>query len=402
MKNILFIVLDGLGDRPIKEFDGLTPLEFAKTPNLDKLTSKAICGQLYAIGPGIRPSSDVAHMSLFGLDYKKYYTGRGPIELMGLNESMDKTDIAWRGNFCTLDHNGYIIDRRIGRKTPPKEVLDLLKEIKIGNISFKLCLIAEHRFALKAMGKCLSSDITDTDPHIENVLPYDVKPTNQSEDAIFTSKVVNEYIHTVNEILNNSDTAIDMGINGILLRSVGKCPQWPSLSKMYGFENSCCIANNALYNGVAKNLGMKISSYSHYSNYSDYYNSIPERVLNELSSNQFVFLHIQEGDLFGEDGNYNGKKNAIEQIDKTLHFLNEINSDETLIVLTADHSTPCTLKAHSGDSVPLVIAGSCVRKDNVSTFGERSCANGLLGTVLGRDLMQIVINHFGAAKLIGG
>lgn len=402
MKNILFIVFDGLGDRPIPEFGGLTPLECARTPNLDRLTTRAICGQLYAVGPGIRPSSDVAHMNLFGLDHTQYYTGRGPIELIGLNETMGETDIAWRGNFCSLNENGIITDRRIGRKTPPKEVLELLKEITIKGITFRLCHIAEHRFSLKASGKCLSANITDSDPHIENVLPLEVKPRDQSENAFATAKIVNEYLCTVTRLLSESETALKMGINAILLRSVGARPQWPSLAQMYGFKNSCCIANNALYNGVAKLLGMKISSYHHYENYLDYYDSIQERVQKELRSNDFVFLHIQEGDLFGEDGNYREKKNAIEKMDSTLYFLNELDPDETLIVMTADHSTPCPLKGHSGDSVPLVISGSGVRNDTVSAFGERACTGGVLGTVLGKDLMQIIVNLFGTAKLIGG
>ena len=402
MKNILFIVFDGLGDRPIPEFGGLTPLESANTPNLDRLTTGSVCGQLYAVAHGIRPSSDVAHMNLFGLDHNRYYTGRGPIELIGLNETMGETDIAWRGNFCSLNENGIITDRRIGRKTPPKELLELLKEITIKETTFRLCHIAEHRFSLKVTGKCLSADITDSDPHIENVLPLEVKPKNQSEKTIVTAEIVNEYIRGVTEILHDSKIASEMGINSILLRSVGTRPQWPGLAKMYGFQNSCCIANNALYNGVAKLLGMKISSYQHFEHYLDYYDSIQERVQKELRSNDFVFLHIQEGDLFGEDGNYYEKKNAIQKMDSSLYFLNELDSDETLIVLTADHSTPCSLKGHSGDSVPLVISGSCVRKDTVSAFGERSCASGSLGTVLGKDLMQIIVNLFGSAKLIGG
>lgn len=402
MKNILFIVFDGLGDRPISDFGGLTPLEYARTPNLDRLVADAICGQLYAVGPGIRPSSDVAHMNLFGLNHNRYYTGRGPIELIGLNETMLETDIAWRGNFCSLDQNGMITDRRIGRKTPPEEVLDLLKEIRIKDTTFRLYHIAEHRFSLKAMGKHLSADITDSDPHLENHLPLEVKPKNALEDSVTTAETVNEYIRTVTEILSHSRIAGDMAINGILLRSVGIRPQWPSLGELYGFKNTYCVTNNALYNGVAKLLGMKVSSYRHYDNYLDYYDSIQERVLTGLQFNDFVFLHIQEGDLFGEDGNHSEKKNAIEKMDSTLAFLNEINPDETLIVLTADHSTPCQLKGHSGDSVPLVIYGSCVRKDSISSFGERVCAGGLLGTVLGKDLMQMIVNLFGNAKLIGG
>lgn len=400
MKNVLLIVLDGLGDRPIKEFDNLTPLEYAKTPNLDRLSVNAACGSLYSLGVGVRPSSDVAHMALFGLDYKVYYTGRGPLELIGLNAEMNDGDLAWRGNFCTLDGD-IIVDRRIKRNNPPQSLLDKLKKIVIDDVTFELHHIAEHRFALRAIGKNLSADINDTDPHIEGVPPLEIIGT-ASACAERTAGVVKKYIKRVSEICNSDADAVKLGVNGVLLRGVGVKPHWPTLKDSYQFMRSCCIANNALYNGVASSLGMKLKNIKHYCNYEDYYTLVPQLVRQALPENDFVFLHMQEGDLFGEDGNFRGKKKAIEQIDKALSFLNEIDLTATLVVVTADHSTPCALKAHSGDSVPLMMAGDCVRADSVTAYGERACSNGILGTVMGKDLMQLMLNYLGKAPLIGG
>lgn len=402
MKKILFVVLDGLGDRPIKELDGLTPLESADTPQLDLLASNAICGELYALGPGIRPSSDVAHMSLFGLDYQKDYTGRGPLELLGLGIHMNDGDIAWRGNFCTLDENGVILDRRIKRKTPSKSLLNALKRITVDDITYELHHYAEHRFALHAIGEGLSDSITDSDPHIENVFPLKIKPKVMEAASKHTAEITNKYIEIVKEICKDYRGQSSTEIDGILLRSAGKKPNWISFAKKYGIERSSCIANNALYAGVASSLGMKIANTYHYSNYLDYYDMIPQLTKQQLEENDFIFLHIAEGDLFGEDGDWQKKKTAIEYIDKALSFLNDSNMNENLIVVTADHSTPCYLKAHSGDSVPLLIAGAGVRTDHVRSFGERSCAGGLLGTVLGKNLMQMILNYCGKAPLIGG
>ena len=158
------------------------------------------------------------------------------------------------------------------------------------------------------------------------------------------------------------------------MRGVGVKPHWESLSERYGFERSCCVANNSLYNGVARNLGMNIRVEKHYENYLDYYAASSKIVQKELEQNDFVFWHLQEGDLFGEDGDFLGKKYAIEQMDKAISFVNKLNSAETLVVLTADHSTPCALKAHSGDAVPVVFAGNCVRVDDIDRIGERNCS----------------------------
>lgn len=399
---VLFIVLDGLGDRPIAEFNYLTPLQYAHTPNIDKLASNSICGQLYSLGAGIRPSSDVAHMAMFGVDHQKYYTGRGPIELYGLGYKMEPGDIALRGNFALTNSEGIIIDRRAGRNLPSKNVLDELKEIEIDKVTFRLCSNIRHSFSLHLSGGNLSSAISNHDPHIEGVKAEPVKPLNTLIESKQTAMVINKYIECVNKILNSKYNAGLSTANCILLRSPGSKPRWFDFKEEYGFENSCCIANSALENGVGALLGMKIINPKRYQYFNEYFDIIPETVRRTLIENDFVFLHIQEPDLYGEDGDYNGKKEVIERIDNTLSFLNGIDFENTLVVLTADHSTPCKLKAHSGDSVPIAFCGKGVRKDKVKYFNEIDCPLGGLGTIIGNDIMPIIINLIGNAALIGG
>lgn len=390
------IVLDGLGDRTYKELGKCTPLEYAKTPNLDLLASKSLCGLMYSLGVALRPSSDVAHMALFGVDYKTYYTGRGPIELYGLGQKMAAGDLAFRGNFAIMDNDGIILDRRACRATPSPQLINQLRHCEIDGVHFELHHIAEHRFALLVRGSKLSSHITDSDPHIEGVRALNVAPCCQDANAIFTASAINKYIAEVNKLLQASNYEA----NSILLRSGGRKPNWFSFKDKYNLSASC-IANNALYNGVGSLLGMQIILPNRFENYLDYYSNIENLVKSAFTNSDFVFLHIQEADLFGEDGNLAGKINAIEQMDKALSFVNNMG-DDFVISVTADHSTPCSLKAHSGDAVPIMVYGSDLRYDSVSCFGERFFAEGSLGTILGYDYMPLLINAIGEAKLIGG
>lgn len=390
------IVLDGLGDRTYEELDRRTPLEYAKTPHLDALASKSLCGLMYSLGVAIRPSSDVAHMALFGVDYKTHYTGRGPIELYGLGQPMDDGDLAFRGNFAITDNNGIILDRRAYRATPSNQLIEQLRYCEIDGIQFELHHIAEHRFALLVRGPNLSNQITNSDPHIEGVHALDVLPCSQDVNATYTARVINKYILEINKQLQVSDYKA----NSILLRSGGYKPEWFNFKDKYNLDASC-IANNALYNGIGCLLGMQIMLPNRYENYLDYYSNIERLVKSAFIKSDFVFLHIQEADLFGEDGDLYGKIDAIEQMDKALAFLNSMG-DNIVISVTADHSTPCSLKAHSGDPVPVMIYGSDLRYDNVSCFGESFFSKGSIGTIIGCDYMPLLINAIGQAKLIGG
>lgn len=401
MKTII-VILDGLGDRAVKEFGGKTPLQAAATPVLDRLAEKAICGQLYALGTGLRPSSDAAHMTLFGLDYYTYYTGRGAIELYGLGKTMNDSDIAIRGNFAQLAPDGIILDRRAKRQRPSDKILDTLKSITLDGIKFNLYSSFQHSFVLQLTGAGLSSHISDSDPHQDGVCAMKVHPHDDSFEAGNTADALNHYISHVREILNEEYQAGRAACNSILLRSASSMPSWFNFSKQYDFSSCCCIVNSALENGIGALLGMKQINKKRYQNYHDYYNEIPNMVSESLFEHDFLFIHFQEPDLYGEDGNPQGKRLVIEEIDKTLQFLTELNPDEHLVIITADHSTPCCLHAHSGDPVPILIYGGGNRQDDVSHFDEISCAKGGLGTVNGKDFMKIIQNLRGKAELIGG
>ena len=392
----LMIVLDGLGDRPYYELGKKTPLEYANTPNLNKLACKSMCGMMYSLGPGIRPSSDAAHMSLFGLDINKYYTGRGPIELYGIGQSMKDKDLAFRGNFSIIGEKGIILDRRAKRKAPTEELLSRIHFYEIDGIIFELFLIAEHRFVLKLSGEGLGRNISNSDPHIEGVTAKKVKALTMDAKDIYTADIINKYIFRINQILSESNY---IG-NGILLRSGGVKPSWFDFQEHFGLS-AACIANNALYNGIGRLLGMRIVSLKHFENFQLYYDNIFDMVIKSFSDYDFVFLHMQEADLYGEDGDVNGKVLAIEKMDQALQFVNELD-DNTIISVTSDHSTPCHLQAHSGDSVPIMIYGRNLRFDDVVEFGECFFSKGSLGVICGKDYMNLLLNSIGRAPLVGG
>lgn len=394
MNKVLMVVLDGLGDRTYAELNNCSPLEFANTPNLDLLATNSICGMLYPLGIAIRPSSDVAHMALFGLDYEKHYTGRGPIEISGLGISLNARDLAFRGNFAVVN-NELLVDRRTNRQSPPKELLDRLKFIKIDGCVFELYHIAEHRFALRVVGDDLSSSITDSDPHIEGTKPIIVVPTDENEKSKKSATLINKYIKHISELLCDS-TYLS---NCILLRGGGELPSWYNFYDRYNMK-AACITNNALYNGIGHLLGMEVLLPIRHQNYLHYYSAIPEMVMRALTDYEFVFLHLQEADLFGEDGDVDGKVSVIEKIDNALGFLNHL-ADNILLAVTSDHSTPCCLKAHSGDSVPVLFHGEGVRTDDVNQYNERCCAKGGLGTIQGENFMPLIYNFLGRAELKG-
>nr|WP_211436072.1 hypothetical protein [Candidatus Kuenenia stuttgartiensis] len=115
LEKVILVICDGLGDRPIKDLGNLTPLEAAKTPNMDKLASESECGMMYSLGRGCVPGSDTSHLNILGYDYREYYSGRGTIEVTGVGMKLQEGDVALRGNFGTVDENFIIKDRRAGR-----------------------------------------------------------------------------------------------------------------------------------------------------------------------------------------------------------------------------------------------------------------------------------------------
>lgn len=410
INKVLMIIMDGLGDRPIKEFGNKTPLEKANTPNFNKIAEKSQCGLMSTLGKGVRPGSDTAHLEILGYDINKYYTGRGPIEVAGIGMELQEGDIAFRGNFGTVDEDWNITDRRAGRITDVTEFAEAIDGIIIDGVEFIVKPAVAHRAGVIMRGKGLSSNITDNDPHVIGEKVKVVMPKDDTEEAIFTANVINKFMKKSYDILKKLEInkkrkeGGELEANFLLMRGAGIYPKnMQKFNERYNFKKSACIAGGGLYKGIGAFLGMDIINVAGATALpnTNVDNKIDAAIelLNDKNYD-FVFLHIKPTDSLAEDGNYLGKKEFIEKVDKSIQKLETLD-DDVLIIITSDHSTACELKAHSADPVPIMFCGEGILNDNVKEFGERNFGSGGLGFIEGNDVMRLILNIMGRLPLIG-
>jgi len=390
---ILFIIIDGLGDQPIKELGNKTPLEAARTPNLDFLAKNGICGLIesFRFPKEKVPTSEGSHIGLFG--YQNYFLGRGPYEAAGIGMKMKQGDVALRVNFGTVNNTFKVIDRRAGRIKKTQSLVRDLKGIEINGIKFLIKESYGHRAGLILRGKNLSAKISDGDPHKTGIKVKKIIPLDKSSEALFTARVLDKFLKKSHQILKNHPLNKKrkregkLSANYLLVRGAGKFRPNPSFKERYGLK-SCCVAAGALYKGIAKILGMDLIKVKGATGFAN------TNILGKFRASKkalkkynFVFCHIKATDTFSHDGDYLGKKKFIEKIDKKLPLLFELKN--TLIVITADHSTPCKLKDHSRDPLPVLVYGR--GSDNVEKFSEKECSKGKLGKIKSIDFFKKVI-----------
>jgi len=411
-KNVVFIVVDGLADRPVSSLGGLTPLEAASKPGIDKLAEIGICGILDIISPGVPPGSDVAHLSLFGYDPYVVYRGRGGLEALGAGMNIGVDDVAFRANFASVGEDMKILDRRAGRFLPEGDKLaDSLNGYRsklFPDVEVIVKHTTEHRCVVVLKGPGLSHMVSDTDPHREGNL-IQATPLDSTSESKKTASVVNEFTQYSYDVLRDHPLNVEREKKGLppanilLLRGAGRLPCMPSLRELYGLK-AACIAANALVRGVCKAAGMDaIEVKGVTGSFDTDTNSMGRAALKLLSEYDLVFLHIKGTDSASHDGDLEKKIFMIEEkADKLVSLLlDSIDLDRTYLVLTADHTTPVSVKDHTGDPVPVVIAGPGVRSDDVKRFSERDCAKGGLGRIQARFLMPILIDYLGLSKKYG-
>jgi 2,3-bisphosphoglycerate-independent phosphoglycerate mutase len=377
---IILLVMDGLGGLPIQP-GGPTELEAANTPNMDKLAAEGTLGRTIPIRYGLTPGSGPAHLALFGYDPLQYDVGRGILEASGVGIKVAPGDIAIRGNFCTLDGQGNIIDRRAGR-IPGEEAAPLvekLKAIQIPGVEIEAKHVREYRFTVVMRGKGLDDNIADTDPQRTGVPPLPVTATDPAAEK--TATYFQEWINQAHAILSNQPKA-----NGVTLRGFATNPALPQYKDIFGLK-AVCVAVYPMYRGVAHLVGMEVK---------DFAGESPEDEFNAVEENwkdyDFFFIHIKKTDSMGEDGNFNGKIKIIEGVDKAIPILLKLKPN--VLIITGDHSTPARLKSHSWHPVPLLLwAPQTALPDSQSTFGERACAQGGLGTILATEIMPLAMAH---------
>jgi len=398
----ILVICDGLGDRPT--FEGRTPLQAADTPNLDAISEMGINGLVDVIAPGIVPGSDTAHLALFGYDPYEFYPGRGVFEALGADMELNRGDVAFRANFATVNDNMRVIDRRAGRKG--SEVLaEALNGLEIKDIKVSLKNTTEHRCAIVMKGEKLSRYVSDVDTHVGGGVVADCKPLKEGAAEKKTASIVNEYVRQSYEILNKHPVNEERRRNGelpaniILLRGAGSYDKVPSMSERFGFS-SACVAGASLYKGVAKYLGMDVIPVEGATGKADTnLENKAEAALEALKHYEFVFVHIKATDSMGHDGDFEGKREMILRIDN--EFVPRLKGAGAYIVITADHSTPVSIKRHSSDPTPIVITGTGVRRDAVNKFDEISAASGALGRLKGLDLIPILSDFMGYYQMYG-
>jgi len=405
-KKYLLIICDGMGDLPIAELGNKTPLEAASTPNLDRLAQNGKLGLMYVLGKGIRPNSDEAHLVLLGYDLEKDYPGRGPIEAAGVGIVLQEGDVAIRANLATIDQDLHVIDRRAGRIKDCSAFIKDLDGMEIDEVKFVLKPGTGYRVALVMRGKGLSDQITNSDVHYATEdkivehwegLPVNViKPLDDSVEAKFTAEVLQRFLERAHEVLeknpHNGKRQENREVKGnyLLTRGPGYFKQLQSFKEKWG-KTACCIAGAGLYKGLGVMAGMDLIEVSGATGMPDTNVGAKIQAAREqLKNYDFVFVHIKPTDIFSEDGNWQGKREFIEKIDLAIDFLEETG---TVICVTADHSTPCILKDHSADPVPLLINRPGEFGDGIEKFSEPFCAKGSLGAIEGKDLMKLLFEY---------
>jgi len=383
---IIMLVADGLGGMYHPDY-GSSELEAARLPNLDKLAATSSCGVTTPVLPGITPGSGPGHMGLFGYDPIKYLLGRGILEGIGIGAPISQGDVVARGNFCTLDEKGNILDRRAGRLTTEEGqfITKKLNSIKVDGVDVEVHHVMGYRFVLVLKGKNLLDSITDTDPQITKIKPLTCQAL--SNEAKNTANAVNSFVSKANAVFGDMNGSS----KGLLLRGFSSLPSLPNFNSTYNLK-SVAIASYPMYKGIAELMGMDIIK--DLNGFQEEINALKTK-LNEYD---FFFLHYKPADSAGEDSDFNRKVKALEDLDSYLQQITDMNPD--VLVVCGDHSTPSYMGSHSWHPVPCLVKSKYSQPSD-GVFTEMSCRNSELGSIKAQELMLNVLAHAGKLNKFG-
>ncbi len=373
---IILLVMDGLGGIPEPK-SGKTELQSARIPNLHRLASMSICGLAEPVSAGITPGSGPGHLALFGYNPLDWQIGRGVLEALGVDFDIGRFDIAARGNFCTTDASGVILDRRAGRISTSRcsELCELLSGIDLGDIKVFVRPVREHRFLLVLRHSSLVEELSDTDPQRTGVLPLQCVATGEGAEQ--TADVVNKFIEKASHVLQSQHPA-----NMLLLRGFSKIPDIPSIPEIYQLSPAA-LASYPMYRGLAKLVGMQVLTAP-----DDIYHAM-DILADNFENHDYFFIHYKGTDTAGEDGDFKKKVQAIEKVDKIIPDILSLRPD--VLMVTADHSTPAQMKSHSWHSVPFMLYSKYCRVDRVQQFTENDCIYGGLGIFPSQNIMPLAM-----------
>ena len=383
---IVLLVVDGLGGLPHPD-TGKSELETANLPNLDAMAQESACGMTTPVLPGVAPGSGPGHLALFGYDPLKYIIGRGALEALGIDVELRPGDVAARGNFCTVDPEGNLVDRRAGRiptefSTPLCHRLDT---IEIPGVQVDVFPVQDYRFVLRLRGEGLSETITETDPQITGVPAMAVKPLEASAEK--TALLVNEFVARAADLLSGEERG-----NMVLLRGWAQMPSLPSMGEVYRL-NPGAIAAYPMYRGLATVASMRIIPTGHT------FNDEVDTLQQEFDNHDFFFIHYKPADAAGEDGDFDAKVKTLEDLDLLIPRIRELDPD--VFMVAGDHSTPAIMAAHSWHPVPFMLNSRLTRGEGVPEFSERECNRGSIGSIPATNVMLLAMSHSGKLTKYG-
>jgi 2,3-bisphosphoglycerate-independent phosphoglycerate mutase len=373
---IILCSLDGLGGLP-RPGTGKSELETAALPILHGLASRSACGLLRHVGPGITPGSGPGHLGLFGYDPLQHPVGRGVLEALGIDFHLKPGDVAARGNFCTVDGEGRITDRRAGRISTDLcvKLCERLRTITVDGAEIVIEPVKEHRFVLVLRGDGLSGSVSETDPQALGVPPLPARALEPAAER--TAAAVNQFVERARQLLRDSAPA-----NMVLLRGFDRQPDIPLFPETFRLR-AAAVAAYPMYRGLARLVGMEVLDTG--PTFADEIATLKRH----WDSFDFFFLHYKDTDKAGEDGDFDAKVAALERFDARLPDVLALRPD--VLAVSGDHSTPSILAAHGWQPVPALVASAYCGADHVSRFTERDCASGALGLTPAQELMPILM-----------
>ena len=383
---IVMLVVDGLGGLPHPD-TGTSELVQAHIPNLDAMARESACGLTTPVLPGVTPGSGPGHLALFGYDPLKYLIGRGALEALGIDVALDPGDVAARGNFCTVDANGVLVDRRAGRISTElcASLCQQLDRIQLDGVQLDVYPVQDYRFVLRLRGEGLSEALGETDPQQVGAPPLPVEPS--LPEARQTAKLVNDFVARAKQLLAEEDRA-----NMVLLRGFAQLPTLPPMGDVYRLD-PVGIAAYPMYRGLATVAGMKVIPTG--STFADEVETLRQN----FHSHDFFFIHYKPADAAGEDGDFDAKVKRLEELDPFIPLIKELEPD--VFIVAGDHATPAIMAGHSWHPVPLMIHSALTRGEGVPDFSERSCGQGSIGRIPATQIMLLALAHAGKLTKFG-
>lgn len=400
-QKLIYLIADGMGDYPLAELNGQTPIEAASTPNIDTLAAKSLIGQCQTIPQGMQPGSDIANMGLLGYDPRTYHTGRGPIEAVAQGLKLEENDLVFRLNLCTVSEfssQGKMLDYCAGHIST-EEAHDLLAFLTKGlnnNCPFQIIPGFQYRHLLLRKG-----GVQEKEAQLHLNPPHDILEKSLAQDINSFSQSPQLF-----DLLNKAATVLKAEENKTRANTLwpwgqGKALHLPSFLEVFGYSGAIISAVD-LVKGLGKAAGMEVIDVPGATGLLDTnYQGKAEAAQEFLEHGDFLYLHLEAPDECGHAGNYRDKIESIENFDQYIvgPMLPFIEKHQAACLIACDHLTPVALRTHTSEPVPFLFYNSRhLCSNQQSTYNEVQADRKSLYLGSGYQLMQWIMDQLGDKK----